>query len=120
MLKLSEQTRVFLWKGVADMRAGFDRLGALTREHIGHDVLSGGVFVFVNRSRNRIKLLYWDKDGYVLWYKRLESGTFRIRNEEGHEEITGVDLELLLSGMELSRLKLRKSAQNGVYTLGGI
>ena len=75
----------------------------------------GGVYVFFSRKRDRVKLLYWDEDGYCLWMKRLEAGTFRIELHGGCEEITGVDLKLLLSGMELSRIKLRRDVSKGMY-----
>jgi transposase len=78
-------------------------------------VLTGGLFVFVSRCRRRIKLLYWDRDGYAVWIKRLEAGVFRIEKKEGYEQITGVDLEELLLGMDFSRMKLRKSAASGLY-----
>lgn len=71
---------------------------------------------FFIRRRDRVKILMWDQDGYCLWYKRLEAGTFRIQESEGHEEITGVDLKLLLQGMDLRRIKLRKNAEKGLYT----
>ena len=65
---------VYVWQGAADMRAGFERLAALVHEHMQASVLAGGVYVFVSRCRKRVKLLYWDNDGYALWYKRLEAG----------------------------------------------
>ncbi len=65
----------------------------------------GGVFVFFSRSRDRVKLLYWDEDGFALWYKRLEAGVFRVSAESDTGEITGVDLKRLLHGMEPKRIK---------------
>ena len=65
--------RIYLCTSPADMRKGFDTLAALVREHLGHDPLSGHLFLFVGRGRDRLKIMYWDTDGYALWYKRLES-----------------------------------------------
>src|SRR5690606_42072054 len=73
--------RVYLATGSTDMRKGFDSLAALVRDHLGHDPLSGSLFLFLGRRRDRLKVLYWDSDGFALWYKRLEEGTFR-RSEE--------------------------------------
>jgi phage terminase Nu1 subunit (DNA packaging protein) len=78
-------------------------------------VLQGGLFVFVSRDRNRVKILYWDRDGYALWYKRLEAGTFRVEFNNGVEELRGVDLKLLLEGLELSRIRMRRDAEKGMY-----
>lgn len=97
------------------MRAGFERLAALVQERMSRSVVSGGLYVFVSRCRRRAKVLYWDNDGYALWYKRLEAGTFRIEQREGVEIVSGVDLEQLLSGVDLSRIILRRNAEKGLY-----
>jgi transposase len=94
---------------------GFDRLALLVREQLSRSVIDGGLFVFFGRKRDRVKILYWDRDGYALWQKRLEAGVFRVESREGHEEISGVDLAELLLGIDLSRIKLRKNAENGLY-----
>lgn len=106
---------VYLWLGRSDMRMSFDRLSMLVRERLGKNVIEGGFYVFFSRRRERVKILYWDRDGYALWQKRLEAGTFRVEGREEHEEICGVDLEALLSGVDLSRIKVRKNAENGLY-----
>lgn len=116
MLNLEATAKVYLFTQAVDMRCGFDRLAALAGSMVEKTPLSGGVFAFFSRGRDRVKLLYWDGDGYCLWYKRLEQGTFRVRKSEGCEEITGVDLQLLLSGMDLSRVLFRKRVNKGVYT----
>jgi transposase len=110
-----EFEEVYLYTGVLDMRLGVDRLSGLVQEWFKRSVLSGGLFVFVSRCRRKVKLLYWDRDGYALWMKRLEAGVFRIENKDGSEQLTGVELEELLMGIELSRIKLRKSASSGLY-----
>jgi transposase len=110
MLKLEDDLKVYLYTRPCDMRRGFDVLARQVEEHFKRSVCAGGIFVFFSRSRERAKVLYWDKDGYALWYKRLEHGVFRISSESETEEITGVDLRLLLEGMDLKRIKFRKVA----------
>jgi transposase len=116
MIKLDDRTSVFLFTQATDMRKGFDRLAELVREKLKRSALEGGLFVFFSRKRDRVKVLSWDRDGYVVFYKRLEAGVFRVEERDGVEEVTGVDLKLLFQGMDLSRIKLRKAAQNGVFT----
>jgi len=58
--------------------------------------------------------LYWDKDGYAMWLKRLEAGVFKVEVKEGYEQITGIDLNELLAGLDLSRIKLRKNVEKGL------
>ena len=63
--------RVYLCTSPTDMRKGFDTLAALVRESLGYDPLSGHLFLFASRDRDRLKILYWDSDGFAIWYKRL-------------------------------------------------
>jgi transposase len=107
---------VYLWLGRTDMRLSFDRLSQLVREKLSRNALEGGLYVFFSRKRERVRIFYWDRDGYAIWQKRLEAGTFRVESREGQEEISGVDLEELLRGVDLSRIKLRKNAENGLYS----
>ena len=107
---------LFVFTKPCDMRSGFYRLADLVKAGTKLNPLSGDLFVFLSRCRKRIKILYWDKDGYALWYKGLEAGIFRVENREGCEEITGVDLKELLSGIELSRIIFRKKSKSGVYS----
>ncbi len=116
MLKWEEAREVYLFTRPVDMRCGFDRLAELAREETKRNPLSGSLFVFFSRERRRVKILLWERDGYWLLYKRLEAGAFRVEVREGYEELTGVDLKLLLEGMELSRIKLRRDVQMGVYS----
>jgi transposase len=72
MFGLTASTRIYLYRGICDMRKSFDGLCGIVRSDLGEDPLSGSLFVFVNRRRSMVKLLYWDRDGLALWYKRLE------------------------------------------------
>jgi transposase len=108
MLSLPPSVRVFVSTLPTDMRRSFDSLAALVREVIHQDPLSGHLFVFFNRPRNRVKVLLWDRTGYGLWYKRLEAGVFVLpRLEAKSLELTAADLSLILEGIDLS------SAQRG-------
>jgi transposase len=102
--------KVYLATGSTDMRKGFDSLAALVRDHLGHDPLSGSLFLFVGRGRDRLKILYWDSDGFALWYKRLEEGTFRLpsRNAGASVELKASELAMLLEGIDLSSIKRRR------------
>jgi transposase len=100
--------RIYLATAPADMRKGFDTLAALVKDFLGHDPLSGHLFLFVARSRDRLKILYWESDGYAIWYKRLEAGTFRIpavRPERPSVELKASELAMLLEGIDLKSLK---------------
>lgn len=107
MLTLPCSVRIYVAAEPVDLRRGFDGLAATTRSIIGADPMSGHVFCFVNRRRNRIKLLVWDRTGYVLLYKRLERGTFEIPTApalgERHVELDAGELGLMLEGLDLRR-----------------
>lgn len=95
---------VQIWVATApvDMRQGFDRLAARVREHLGHNPLGGHLFVFRNRSAERVKVLWWDGSGLVLYYKRLERGVFRFPSaSEAAMTIDSSQLLQLLSGSEV-------------------
>jgi transposase len=100
--------RVYLCTARADMRKGFDSLAHLVREHLGCDPLSGDLFLFVGRGADRLKILYWDADGYAVWYKRLEEGSFRLpRFEPGQSriQVKASELAMLLEGIDLKSIK---------------
>lgn len=100
--------RIWLCTGRTDMRCGFDRLAALAAEVTGQDATSGHLFVFRNRGGDRLKMLYWDRDGYVLWYKRLEEGLFKLPKLEPQQRSTPLrpsELAMLLDGIDLSSVK---------------
>lgn len=103
--------RIFLCAEAADMRHGFDRLAELVKAHLQEDPLSGGLFIFRSRCGGRLKILYWDGDGYALWYKRLEEGVFRFpRLEAGTAKLKlrAWELAMLLEGIDLRSLKRLK------------
>jgi len=97
--------RVLVSQQPMDMRCGFERLSGAVRAAMGEDPTSGHLFLFYNKNANRIKILYWDKDGWALWYKRLERGTF-AKNQPS--EITATELQLLLAGIDLKQTTQRK------------
>jgi transposase len=76
MLSIAPPPTIYLHSGTTDMRKSFDGLSGIIRGTFGGDPADGSLFLFVNKRRDRIKALWWDGDGYVLWYKRLEEGTF--------------------------------------------
>ncbi len=93
------------------MRKSFDSLSALVAEHLGHDPLSGHLFVFTSRRRDRVKLLYFEKGGLAIWYKRLEEGTFSVPKPSVNGksvQLSTEDLSLLLAGIDLTRVQRRK------------
>jgi transposase len=105
MLTLPCAVRIYVAADATDLRRGFDGLAAATRSVIGADPLSGHVFVFLNRRKNRIKLLLWDRTGYLVLYKRLERGTFALATAPAvghrHVELDAGELGLLLEGVDL-------------------
>jgi len=109
VLMLPPSVRIFLAAGPADLRRSFDGLAAMAREVIREDPLSGHLFVFSNRRRDRVKVLFWDRSGFVLWYKRLEKGVFRFPSAEaGSVEVEAAELMLLLEGIELAGSRRRE------------
>jgi len=111
MLSLPPAVRIWLAEKPADLRKSFDSLAALVREGLRGDPLSGDIFVFRNKAADRIKLLLWEEDGYSIWYKRLEAGTFRFPKSPDAQprvEIRAADLVMLLSGVDLASVKRGK------------
>lgn len=108
MLSLPPAVRIFVATEPTDMHLSFDRLAALAREGFQQDPLSGHLFVFPNRLRDRVKILFWDRSGFCLWYKRLERGVFHFpRAEATHVELDAADLTLLLDGIDLGPAQRR-------------
>jgi transposase len=119
MLSLSLPGRVFLCTLPTDMRKSFDSLAGLVQEQLGQDPLSGDLFVFRSRRGDRLKLLYWDSDGFAIWYKRLEEGTFVFPTASAERVKVGghgivirpAELAMLLDGIDLANVKRRKRYQ---------
>lgn len=104
-------TRIWLALQPTDMRCGFDRLAELARTVIGQDPLGGHLFVFRGRGGSRLKVLYWDRDGYALWYKRLEEGVFKMPSAPdgaASVELRASELAMLLEGIDLRSLRRTK------------
>jgi transposase len=105
VLTLPSSVRIYVAAEAVDLRRGFDGLAASTRSLIGESPLSGHLFVFLNRRKNRIKLLVWDRTGYLLLYKRLERGTFELPTQPAagrrHIEVDAGELHLMLEGLDL-------------------
>jgi transposase len=107
-LDAAQAQRIWLATEATDMRCGFDRLAERVRSVIGQDPLSGHLFLFRSRRGDRLKLLVWDSDGFVLWYKRLESGVFKLpRVADGRRsvELRASELAMLLDGIDMTKLK---------------
>lgn len=104
----AQGTRIWLAVEAADMRCGFDRLAERVRAVIGQDPMSDSLFIFRSRRGDRLKILMWDRDGFILWYKRLESGVFKLpRLEPGARsvELRASELAMVLDGIDMSKLK---------------
>lgn len=111
MIHLPASVRVYLATSPCDMRRSFDGLHALVTHMLQLDAFAGHLFVFANRRRDRVKILYWDRDGFAVWAKRLEDGTYAMPFSESGElrrEITAQELGALLSGIDLSQTQRRK------------
>lgn len=108
MLDGAPGPRIWLAAEATDMRCGFDRLAERVQSVIGEDPLSGHLFLFRSRNGSRLKILTWDRDGYVLWYKRLETGVFKLpRMAPGSRsiELRASELAMLLDGIDMAKLK---------------
>ena len=111
MLNLPPGIQVFMALGPVDMRKSFDGLSAAVQAVFARDVLDGHLFLFLNRRCDRIKILWWDRDGLALWAKRLEIGSYEIPKhgpEDKHLRLDATQLALLLSGVQLSSVKHRR------------
>lgn len=108
-MTLPPGVRVFVATERVDGRKGIDGLSTLVRSHFAEDPLSGTMFVFFSRRADRVRVLYWDRDGYVLITKRLEKGTYRLpwRSERGGVILEAAELLLVLEGIELGGAKRR-------------
>jgi len=110
MLSFPPSVKIFLCTQPTDMRKSFDTLAFLATDQMRQDPLSGHLFVFCNKNKNRVKILYWDKDGLALWCKRLEKGTFKFpvfENEAVSLELESSGLYAFLEGFDFSKIKRR-------------
>lgn len=114
MLQLSSSCRYWLYRHNVDIRKGFDSLSGIVRNELNQNPLSGDVFIFINRRRTHIKLLVWDNDGFAIYYKRLEKGTYEIVTEGAGNAInvSSQQLMLLLAGISLKQVKYRRRYQH--------
>jgi len=120
-LDKATSTRIWLATQPADMRCGFDRLAELARVVTGQDPLSGHLFLFRSRGGDRLKALYWDKDGMALWYKRLEVGTFKLPRVDGDArsvELRASELAMMLDGIDLRSVRRVKRYSRKVPDAG--
>lgn len=111
MNSFSNRHRYFLYRKPADMRKSFDGLGGLVNGQMSHPLMSGDVFIFLNARRDRLKLLVWEDGGFVIWYKRLEQGTFELPSGDAKStelELRPEELMLILEGIKLASVKRRK------------
>jgi transposase len=109
VLSLPPAVRIFVATTPTNMHLSFDRLAALARDVIQQDPLSGHLFAFFNRSADRVKILYWDRSGFCLWYKRLERGIFHLpRTGATALELDAAELLLLLDGIDLGSAQRRE------------
>ena len=115
MIGLAHGVKVYLCTTATDMRRGFDGLSGMAQSLLQQDPLSGHLFVFRNRNRDKLKILYWDQDGLAIWYKRLERGTFQFPTDNKSKEdvqtgveISSSELSLLLGGIDLRTARKRK------------
>ena len=115
MIGLIQGVQIHVCTQPTDMRRGFDGLSGMVTALLEQDPLSGHLFVFRNRNRDKLKILYWDNDGLAIWYKRLEQGTFQFPTDGKTKaelatgaRITAGELSLLLGGIDLHSVRKRK------------
>jgi transposase len=114
MLHLSSTVRYFLYRSAADMRKGFDSLSGIVSSQMHHNACSGDIFIFLNRNRTHIKLLRFEGDGFSIYYKRLEQGTYELpvcSNSDATMPITSQQLQFILQGVQLSKIEYRRRYQ---------
>lgn len=109
MLSLSSGFHYYLYRGVTDFRCGMDSLSGLVRRELRQDPLNGAIYIFFNRSRTQVKLLHFEGDGFALYHKRLERGTFELpqAGEENEIRISRDALQLILQGIQLQSVRRR-------------
>jgi transposase len=111
MLTVSSAYRYHLYRGVADMRKSFDGLSGIVRNELQKDPLRGEIFIFINKRGNQVKLLLWEGDGFSLYHKRLEKGTYELPSWNEHTscvELDSDELMFILKGISLKSVQRRK------------
>lgn len=111
MFSLSSSQQYYLYRGATDMRKSFDGLCGLVQNKMHRQVMTGEVFIFVNRRRDKIKLLHWEAGGFVLYYKRLESGTFELPHYEHGDNCCRMEwskLVMMIDGISMGNIQKRK------------
>lgn len=118
MLHLSSSVSYYFYNSAVDMRKGFDSLSGLVSQYMQLNVLSGSIFIFINKKRNQVKLLLWEGDGLSLYYKRLEQGTYELPQPSSPDAssiaISAGQLQLILQGIQLKSVKMKKRYQRHV------
>ena len=114
MLQLSASCRYWFYRSATDMRKSFDSLCGIVQNELKQNTLSGDVFIFINHRRTHIKMLCWERDGFALYYKRLEKGTYEIPKQdlEGPLNVSAQQLMLMLHGISLKQVKYRARYQH--------
>ena len=122
MLHLSAACRYYLYTGATDMRKGFDSLSGIITAQMNHNAMSGAVFIFFNKKRNQVKLLLFEGDGFALYHKRLERGTYELPacgdDKQAGISITNEQLQLILQGISLKSIRKRKRYQHSPQSSG--
>lgn len=111
MLHLSSSVRYYIYRSPTDMRKGFDSLSGIVSSQMECNACSGDIFIFLNRNRTHVKLLLWEGDGFSLYYKRLEQGTYELpvcSSTDTTMPITAQQLQFILQGVLLSKIEYRK------------
>ena len=111
MFALTNQNIFYLYRNATDMRMGFDSLCGIVQNELNRNPASGDVFIFINKPRNRVKLLHWERGGYLLYYKRLETGTFDLPEFDSRTKdfcIAWHQLVMLIEGISFKNLKTKK------------
>lgn len=108
-MNLPPSVRIYFCVLPIDMRRSFDSLSELAREQMGEDPMSGHLFLFRNKSQDCLKILYWDRDGYAIWYKRLQKGKFALPSNIGKSlEVDATTFSMLLNGLDKTKTKKQK------------
>ena len=111
MFALSSENTFHLYSDPTDMRKSFDGLSGLVHNNLGYNPISGEVFIFINKSRDKVKLLHWQGSGYLLYYKRLEKGTFELPRYDasvGSITLSYAQMVMIMDGLSIKNLQKRK------------